>query len=307
MPYETVKIIKLLSDRPLFGIDLDDDNIWRRFQLYVGNRPDITGTVAELLDRNGQIKRVISKDYTFELDVKQSYLDNGKTCETRTLILPRELVNGYAISEGMPIHLFLNKTIRDTDMEDIFGKETENIFDEIERGTMDVEPKNEKGEILISSDLLVVTKFEEGFYSDLAMETNRAYYYKLPNATLVLLRKIFENLIVDLLQQKFGEEEIDLYYSVKDNRHHSLNRLIPNMRTKFDEFRRYNESFYRDKEDFLRFLGEIRQHGDACAHVFSPFEKDMNRIGVLKPFVNKYCTEILSMIHKIREMQALSG
>ena len=209
---------------------------------------------------------------------------------------PPDLIKGYAISEGMPIHLFLNKIVR--------GTEITEIFDEIERGEMDVEPRNEKGELLISSDQLITIKFIEYYYLDLKEETNRAFYYKLPNATLVLLRKLFENLLVDLLREKFGEKEIELYYSINDNRHHSLSLLIKNIRSKFDELKKYDETFYRDREDFMRFLQDIRQHGDASAHVFSHFEKNMNKNKTLKPLVNKYSSQIVQLIQKIKGMQA---
>ena len=298
MPYETVKIIKRLSDRPNFGFELEDDDVWRRFQLYEGDisRIYMSGTVAELLEKNGQIKRVIFKDYMFKVDVKQTYKVDGKTFERRTLFFPPDLIKGYAISEGMPIHLFLNKIVR--------GTEITEIFDEIERGEMDVEPRNEKGELLISSDQLITIKFIEYYYLDLKEETNRAFYYKLPNATLVLLRKLFENLLVDLLREKFGEKEIELYYSINDNRHHSLSLLIKNIRSKFDELKKYDETFYRDREDFMRFLQDIRQHGDASAHVFSHFEKNMNKNKTLKPLVNKYSSQIVQLIQKIKGMQA---
>ena len=87
MPYETVKIIKRLSDRPNFGFELEDDDVWRRFQLYEGDisRIYMSGTVAELLEKNGQIKRVIFKDYMFKVDVKQTYKVDGKTFERRML------------------------------------------------------------------------------------------------------------------------------------------------------------------------------------------------------------------------------
>ena len=89
MPYETVMIIKRVSDYPAFGIELEDDNVWRRFQLYQGDlsRLYISGTVAELLEKNGQIRRVIFKDYMFKLDVIQHYVAERKTFEKRTEIV----------------------------------------------------------------------------------------------------------------------------------------------------------------------------------------------------------------------------
>ena len=298
MPYETVKIIKKLSNKPDFGFGLEDEKIWRRFHLYEGDLSTLFmwGTVAEFLEKNGQVKTVVFRDYKFKVNPIQYYNSDGSTTEYRTLYFPQDLINSYPVSEGMPIHLFLNTIDRD------FG--ITNIFDENVRGVIEVEPRNEKGEILISSDHLVTTKFKDNYYSDLTHEINLAFYYKLPNATLVLLRKFFENLLVDLLQENFGEDELELYYDVNDNRHHNLGVLTKNLRQNFGELKKYDEAFYKDKENLTRFLtSDIKQHGDACAHIFQPFQKNMDKIKTLKPSINKYSAQIISIIEKIKRMK----
>jgi len=254
------------------------------------------GTIAEFLEKDGQIKTVVFKDYRFKVTPIQYYNTDGSTREYRTLFFPQELFTSYPVSEGMPIHLFLNT------IDSNFG--VTKIFDENVRGVMEVEPKNEKGETLVFSEYLITTKLEAPYYSNLIHEINLAFYYKLPNATLVLLRKFFENLLVDLFQEEFGVEEIGLYYDENGNRHHNLGVLSKNLREKIGAFKKYDESFYNDKEDLTRFLtSEIKQHGDACAHVFEPFHKNMDKIKKLKPLINKYSSQISLIIETIKRMK----
>jgi hypothetical protein len=292
MPYETVKIVqKFQSYYPSYAIELEDDDIWKRFCFYSLDTNDIwiLTTVANVLGKDGTIKKVVYKDYKFPLRIQMRGYDK----EVRTLYLTSDFLTSYPVSEGTPIHVFLNTVVRE--------KETikTSIFDEIERGIMDVEPKNESGELLTFNDSLITVKTNDDYYSSLFLEINHAFIYKVPNATLVMLRKLFENLIVDLLTAMFGLEDVGLYYSVENHRHLSLNQLMPNLRKKFKELTILDEGLYREEDDFFRLLDEIKQYGDASAHVLS-LEKNMDRISRLKPRINKHSRQIIQLTNKIR-------
>jgi hypothetical protein len=45
------------------------------------------------------------------------------------------------------------------------------------------------------------------YYSKLKSEINNTYRYNLHTATFILVRKLFENLIVDLLMAKYGTKK----------------------------------------------------------------------------------------------------
>ena len=183
MPYETVKIVqKFRSTLPSYGFQLEDDNIWKRFRFYYGDINDIwiIATIANILEKDGKIKRVVYKDYKFPLVPQMMGYDK----EVRTLFLTDDFLTSYPVSEGTPIHVFLNTIVRE--------KDTINtpIFAENERGIMDVEPKNELGEVILT-DLLIISQPSDDYYSSLVSEINRGFNYKVPNSTLVMLRKIF--------------------------------------------------------------------------------------------------------------------
>lgn len=127
---------------------------------------------------------------------------------------------------------------------------------------MEFEPLGMKGEISADSELLINTRFVDEFYNELALEINSAYRLRLFTATMVLVRKLFENLIIDLLRHKYGERlpQIDLYYSTKNQRFHSFSTLIHNLETNVDDFKIYNVGFQWDRSrgDFFKFLRDVK-------------------------------------------------
>lgn len=298
MPYRIIKKVKRApvargSDYAMnFGVDLDDEKTWKLYPLYRGPWPRISGDVSQLLDENGNIKYVINKDFEFDIYCSQVYVEKSEIRETRFMYLPRDLVLGYDIDEGMAIDLLLREVVR--------GERREKIFPEILKiGPMDVAPKDSKGAALPSSDLLVTTKFTDNYYSKLVFEINRAFGYGLYTATLVLVRKLFENLIVDLLRTRYGMKRIDVFYWKERHMHHSLSTLISNLRGNVEDFKIYTDAFDRDK-NFFRFLDEIKEKADAGAHSLEILpDPDKNK--VWKPSMNKYIELILWVIQRIKD------
>lgn len=300
MPYVTRKKIERVRERPLLlKVDLDDDKLPSHYDLDSGTKPLICGTVSILVDENYYVKCVINKDYKFQVFSSGYYVDSGSKCvHERCLMLPKELVRDYAIDAGMGIELLLREIVT--------GEEVEKIFSErMEQGSMDFEPKGLSGEALVSSELLIATNFTDNYYADLVSEINNAFRIRLFTSTMVLVRKLFENLLVDLLRQRYGTKQVEIYYSTRYHMHHSLSTLIRNLKDNFDSFQIYNDVFYRDKDDFLKFLGEIKEEGDRSAHVLE-LQKNPDKINAWKPSINKYSDLIVRVIQKIKETPSLS-
>ncbi len=87
-------------------------------------------------------------------------------------------------------------------------------------------------------------KYPEIFYERLEEEINTAYSNpKLPNAVLMLSRKLIENLVYNLLQYKFKGTGIKIYFDTAHNRPHDFGVLLDNLkaqRLKFDQDLHYN-------------------------------------------------------------------
>ena len=123
-------------------------------------------------------------------------------------------------------------------------------------------------------------------------------------ADVVVSYRARENLIIDLLRQKYGERPPDkeLYYYIKEKGFHSFSTLIHNLGTHVDDFRPLNVLLQHDKSknDFFEFLRDIKERGDACAHSIELIH-DTNEISTLKPLMNKYSDLIVRLIQKIME------
>src|SRR2546425_11702696 len=91
------------------------------------------------------------------------------------------------------------------------------------------------------------------FYDRLEAEINTAHSNpELPNAVLVLSRKLIENLIYNLLAFRFKGPGIDLYYDTSHRRAHDFSVL-------FDNLQKYKTNLEIDlQEDIERFLKIIR-------------------------------------------------
>lgn len=314
MPYRTVKRVRqsritfhdYTDYASNFGVELDDDETWKRYPLNVevtNQYVRIRGNVSQLLDDAGKQILPINKTFDFFIDCKywrKSFLRRpyGRIYEERFLYLPRDLLLDFGIEEGMFIDLLLTDIVVRNGKDEII---TRPIFKEILKiGSMDIELKDDKGE-KIPSKAFINTEFADDFYSDLVIEINRAYSLGLYTSTLVLTRKLFENLLVDLLLARFdikNKDERSLFYDDEKHMHHSLSVLIPNLRRKNKDF--LSQAF--QEEEFYKFLNEMKEDADAGAHSIE-IQPDPTKIDAWKPHVNNYSNLILREIARYKKSQ----
>jgi hypothetical protein len=119
-------------------------------------------------------------------------------------------------------------------------------------------------------------RYPEVFYDRLEEEINVAYSNpSLPNAVLMLSRKLIENLVYNLLEYKFGKQNrIDLYYDMHQMRAHDFSVLLKNLQTNrsqydtdhqpiIDKFLEKAKPFKRDANSkthkVIEYLSSIRQ------------------------------------------------
>jgi hypothetical protein len=95
--------------------------------------------------------------------------------------------------------------------------------------SMKVTQKDSHGVSIPSLGLLISTEFTDEYYSNLAMEINKTYGYGPYTGTLVLLRKLFENLMIDLLSARFGMSGIELFFDKNKGYRLNISALINNL------------------------------------------------------------------------------
>jgi hypothetical protein len=104
---------------------------------------------------------------------------------------------------------------------------------------------------------------EDQFYEQLVEDINECYRVRVNDAVLVLTRKLFENLLVDILRGHYGRQKTDLFFDVDRGYHHSLAVLKKNLRANVDDFRIYSRDI---DEELLDRLDDFKEHGDVGAH-----------------------------------------
>ena len=104
---------------------------------------------------------------------------------------------------------------------------------------------------------------DEKFYERLIDEINECYRVRVNNATLVMTRKLFENLLADILRGHYGRQNVDLFFDTHRGYHHGLKELKKNLRDNVSDFRIYSRDI---DEEILDELDEFKKRGDAGAH-----------------------------------------
>lgn len=111
------------------------------------------------------------------------------------------------------------------------------------------------------------------FFWRLVMEINGTFAIGAFSATNVLLRKLFENLLVEILRKKFmgDARRTQLYWNESRKQFTNFATLIKNLFDVKDEFGSYQTIL---SEDFQDFLSEIRGEGNVSAHSIDALEND---------------------------------
>ena len=101
------------------------------------------------------------------------------------------------------------------------------------------------------------------FYPNLVYEINLCYSVKADDATMVLTRKLVENLLLDIIRGRFGMDSIELFYDPDYGQHKGLKELIrvfDENQNEFDQFSTAHEG------EIVERLNKLKTSGDASAH-----------------------------------------
>ena len=110
-------------------------------------------------------------------------------------------------------------------------------------------------------------KYPQVFYLNLEDEINNCYISGFPNATLLLCRKIIENLLYNILEEKFKKypDGLKIYWNTDPqiNQPHSFSRLIKNI---WNERKRFKLNNTRYIERSYPLLKKLRNESNPKAH-----------------------------------------
>lgn len=314
MPYFTRKRLKRLqTSYPSYVlyVDLNDEETWERYNDFF--EPNIRffvhGDVGLISDKEDKVVYKVNNTYEFYIRCKKDYDPKTRkyVLKNRMIHLPESLTNGFGLRAGMGIEITLNEFFKDTSnlenepqlLWDI-SKIDKRILGDVEwKGDTDFELKGINGELLNSSEVLVSTKFINKFYVSLVNEINTAYKIRLWTSTMVLLRKLFENLLVDMFREKYSSDPTKTTYYYKDGENRTFQSMKDRLKNKdiLNDFAQHDQTIAKDKY-LIPFLEKIIWHGDKNAHTIENIH-DPEKIKELKDDINNYSALLVRVIHRI--------
>ena len=110
---------------------------------------------------------------------------------------------------------------------------------------------------------LELDSFPDDFYAELIDNINRCYECQLYVPLQILVRKLFENCLIDILRMFYGTRELNLFYNVEKGRFHDFNTLLKNAKQKLKDFSYVKDVF---NQQILKLLNKYRERGNAMAH-----------------------------------------
>ncbi|MDH5481482.1 MAG: hypothetical protein OEY22_01185 [Candidatus Bathyarchaeota archaeon] len=286
MPERTIRRV-LFTSYPN-GYLIVDRETWLNYSMTGEEYEYIRCLVSQLLDEKGNILCIVNQSLNFKTGVS--------TYVPTVYRMFLDFILEYNIKDGMFVDLLLTDVIRRG------GESTPISPKRLSVAEMEIKPKDSRGVSVPSIGLLVSTEFSDEYYSNLTMEINKAYGYGIYTGTWVLLRKLFENLIIDLLSVRYGMAEIELFFDKNKGYHLNLSTLISNLKLKTSDFNMFTKGF---DEDFFKFLENLRGKAGASAHSLEIIPNP-KLFETWKDSINQYSQLMLYVIQKVKDANKLA-
>jgi hypothetical protein len=111
---------------------------------------------------------------------------------------------------------------------------------------------------------LAADNFEEDErYKQLVRDINETYRYRIYDATMVLTRKLFEDMTFEILKTHYAGEDVEMFYDQENNRHYSFDDLLDNLKDGVTSLRRYSREL---DESLVEQIRDLKDAGNAGAH-----------------------------------------
>ncbi|MEM3112604.1 MAG: ATP-binding protein [Candidatus Anstonellales archaeon] len=143
-------------------------------------------------------------------------------------------------------------------------------------------------------------RYPEIFYKPLEDEINSSYSSRLPNGTLILSRKLVENLIYNILEYKFPKD-VNLWYNTGERRAHDFGVLQKHLKDKQHKFPPDQQDLI---EKLLKLIIPFRLEANSKTHKVLEYLDSTDELGRLK--IPEIVELELKIIEKIRGINSLN-
>lgn len=100
-------------------------------------------------------------------------------------------------------------------------------------------------------------------YAQLVHDVNECYRYRIYDATMVLTRKFFEDMVFQILKTHYSGDDVQMFYDQENNRHYSFGELLNNLSDAVPTLRRFSRELDRGMVEGVR---KLKDEGNAGAH-----------------------------------------
>lgn len=249
----------------------------------------LIGDVHAILRVDGTTVTIVGESYSFDARKYQSqYIGT-----VYAVWLPSKLVLAYGIREDE----FLDVTF--TDIVRPKTNQPEELYPRILRyGERSITPKSGIApQPTQMPTVLIDHKFATPYFSALALEINYAYGFNLMRSTMILYRTLLENLLIELLRNKYGIQQLSLFFDTSHNRFHDFSVLITSLKDHVVDFQPYTTAI---DTKFCSKLDSYRETGNAQAHKLEntfTYKEILER----RTEMNTICELLVNTIHKISQ------
>lgn len=162
----------------------------------------------------------------------------------------------------------------------------------IDLPTDDVMPRDD--------NFLDIAEPNSEFYRKLVDDIERSHEHRVYDATLILTRKLFENLLIEIMRGHYGVgNSLDLYYNTDRAQFKSFSIVLENFEDNIDDFRPY--SLELADSEFTDKLDSFRESGNASAHSIT-----VNVDGEIDG-LSEDATEIASLLFRVKKQVAAAS
>lgn len=118
--------------------------------------------------------------------------------------------------------------------------------------------------IPIAEELIQVIGINDDyFYKKLITEINALYASGHTISLSILVRKLFENLIIDILRKKYSASQLNFYFDASQGRFHGFSILLKNLDHNKDDFKDITSEL---NTELIKKISKYRGVGNSSAH-----------------------------------------
>jgi len=116
------------------------------------------------------------------------------------------------------------------------------------------------------------------FYPELIQNINRCYRTGIYDASLVLTRKLLENLLIDILRSQYGTDRIEIYYDTDRKQFQPFYELVSSFESNIEDFHHYSTEI---DGGLIEDLNSFRKTANRGAHSLEVniSDDEINRYG----------------------------